>query len=185
MVRSLGRAGQIDYRNLRCRSSGRMQQFSAQRSRKSWESSGKAPGKVSERPMAVDQQFIFGDVRFDSRTGELRREDRVTKLTPRAAAVLCALAERAQQLVTKQELFDRVWSGRVVSDDALTSCIQELRNALDDDARRPRYIETSHRRGYRLLMPTSLSPIDKGVAGSQIEAAESTLVGRAVELATL
>ncbi len=65
------------------------------------------------------------------------------------------LAERAQELVTKQELFDRVWGGMAVSDDALTSCIQELRGALGDDARRPRYIETRHRRGYRLMVPAT------------------------------
>jgi DNA-binding winged helix-turn-helix (wHTH) protein len=41
--------------------------------------------------------------------------------------VLCALAESARQLVTKQELLERVWGGRAVGDDALTSCIQELR----------------------------------------------------------
>src|SRR5690348_16820570 len=103
--------------------------------------------------MALDRQFSFGQFRFDPRTGELSRDGSIVKLTPRAAAVLCALAESAQQLVTKQELFDRVWSGRAVGDDALTSCIQELRGALEDDARHPRYIETHHRRGYRLLVP--------------------------------
>jgi DNA-binding winged helix-turn-helix (wHTH) protein len=80
--------------------------------------------------MAVDRQFTFGHVRFDPRTGELCRDGSVVKLTPRAAAVLSALAESAQQLVTKQELFDRVAGGRAVGDDALTSCIQELRGAL-------------------------------------------------------
>jgi DNA-binding winged helix-turn-helix (wHTH) protein len=44
-----------------------------------------------------------------------------------------------------------VWSDTVVSDDALTSCIQELRRALEDDARQPRFIETRHRRGYRFV----------------------------------
>ncbi len=136
--------------------------------------------------MAVDQQFTFGQVRFDSRTGELWHDGSVAKLTPRAAAVLCALAERAQQLVTKQELFDRVWNGRVVGDDALTSCIQELRGALKDDARRPRYIETRHRRGYRLLVSTSSAAVESSGLTSQIEAPEpSALVGRAVELADL
>ena len=109
--------------------------------------------------MAVDRQFTFGQVRFDPRTGELCRDGNVVKLTPRAAAVLCALAESAQQLVTKQELFDRVWGGRAVSDDALTSCIQELRGALGDDARRPRYIETRHRRGYRLMVPAGTAAL--------------------------
>jgi DNA-binding winged helix-turn-helix (wHTH) protein len=44
----------------------------------------------------------------------------------------------------------RVWGGMAVGDDALTSCIHELRGAMGDDARRPAAIETRHRRGYRL-----------------------------------
>ena len=105
--------------------------------------------------MTADGQFAFGRFRFDARTGELWRNRMQAKLTPRAAAVLAMLAERAQKLVTKQELFDQVWGGFAVGDDALTSCIQELRQALGDDARRPRYIETRHRRGYRLMVPVT------------------------------
>jgi len=136
--------------------------------------------------MAADRHFSFGQVRFDPRTGELCRDDSVVKLTPRAAAVLHALAESAEQLVTKQELIDRVWDGRAVGDDALTSCIQELRNALHDDARRPRYIETRHKRGYRLMVPAG-SAASKGAASpTPIEtSAAPGLVGRAVQLAEL
>ena len=105
--------------------------------------------------MAADRQFAFGPFRFDARTGQLWRDGSEVKLTPRAAAVLHLLAERAQELVTKQELFDRVWGGMAVGDDALTSCIQELRGALGDDARSPHYIETRHRRGYRLMVPAT------------------------------
>jgi adenylate cyclase len=103
--------------------------------------------------MAVDRQFAFGSFRFDGRTGQLWRDDGEVKLAPRAAAVLHLLAERAPELVTKQELLDEAWGGVAVSDDALTSCIQELRQALNDDARHPRYVETRHRRGYRLMVP--------------------------------
>ena len=113
--------------------------------------------------MAVDRQFAFGLFRFDARTGQLWRDGSEVKLTPRAGAVLHLLAERALELVTKQELFDRVWGGMAVSDDALTSCIQELRGALGDDARRPRYIETRHRRGYRLMVPAT-SIVDRSIA---------------------
>ena len=80
--------------------------------------------------MAADRQFAFGLFRFDTRTGQLWRGGSEIKLTPRAGSVLHLLAERAPDLVTKQELFDRVWGGMAVSDDALTSCIQELRAAL-------------------------------------------------------
>jgi DNA-binding winged helix-turn-helix (wHTH) protein/predicted ATPase len=105
--------------------------------------------------MVADRQLSFGPFRFDARAGELWRDGVEAKLTPRATAVLAMLAARAGQLVTKQELFDQVWGGLAVSDDALTSCIQELRGVLGDDARRPRYIETRHRRGYRLMLPAS------------------------------
>ena len=65
--------------------------------------------------------------------------------------MLAALIEHAGELVTRDELFRSVWGDTVVGDAALTACIQELRGALDDDARRPRFIETRHRRGYRFV----------------------------------
>jgi DNA-binding winged helix-turn-helix (wHTH) protein/predicted ATPase len=136
--------------------------------------------------MAAGRQFTLGQVRFDPRSGELCRDGSVVKLTPRAAAVLCALAENAQELVTKQELLDRVWGGRAVGDDALTSCIRELRGALADDARRPHYIETRHRRGYRLMLPAGSATPQGAAAISQIETpGPSGVVGRAAELAEL
>ena len=121
--------------------------------------------------MAVDRQFAFGLFRFDARTGQLWRDGSELKLTPRAGAVLHLLAERALELVTKQELFDCVWGGMAVSDDALTSCIQELRGALGDDARRPRYIETRHRRGYRLMVPAT-SIVDRSIASEPPQVAD-------------
>ena len=137
--------------------------------------------------MAADRQFAFGAFRFDARTGQLWRDGSEVKLTPRAAAVLHMLAERAQELVTKQELSDRVWGGMAVGDDALTSCIQELRSALGDDARRPRAIETRHRRGYRLMVPAT-AVVDRGggAASSSVLMPEpSHLVGRIAELEEL
>src|SRR4029077_3453027 len=78
------------------------------------------------------------------------------RLTPKASLVLKALVAQAGTPVSKDNLFASVWSGTAVSDDALTSCIQELRRALEDDAKQPRFIETRHRRGYRFV--ASLSP---------------------------
>ena len=104
----------------------------------------------------MDRQFAFCGFRFDPHTGELRGNARQARLTPRAAAVFTMLAECAPKLVSKQELFERVWKGLTVGDDALTSCIQELRQALGDDARAPRYNETRHRRGYRMVEPITI-----------------------------
>jgi DNA-binding winged helix-turn-helix (wHTH) protein/predicted ATPase len=136
--------------------------------------------------MAADRQFAFGLFRFESRTGRLWRDGNEVKLTPRAAAVLHILAERSQELVTKQELFERVWGGMAVGDDALTSCIQELRGALGDDARRPHTIETRHRRGYRLMVQATPVADRSGTERPQAFTPQpSRLVGRDAELEEL
>jgi len=103
----------------------------------------------------MEQGVSFGRHRFDLETGRLWSGKREVKLTPKASAVLKALVTHAGQPVRKDELFAEVWTGTVVSDDALTSCIQELRRALADDAKRPRFIETRHRSGYRFLARVS------------------------------
>jgi len=99
----------------------------------------------------MTQQLSFGRYRFEPATARLWADQREVKLTRKAASVLGLLVERAGQPVTKQELFAAVWSNTVVSDDALTTCIQELRKALGDDAKQPRYIETRHRYGYSFV----------------------------------
>ena len=95
----------------------------------------------------MEQDVTFGGYRFEVETARLWSGPREIRLTPKASAVLKALVVHAGQPVSKEVLFATVWSGTAVSDDALTSCIQELRRALEDDARQPRFIETRHRRG--------------------------------------
>ena len=99
----------------------------------------------------MSQSVSFGGYRFDGDTGRLWSGTQEIHLTPKASAVLAALIAHAGQPVSKENLFASVWSGIAVSDDALTSCIQELRRALDDDAKQPRFIETRHRRGYQFV----------------------------------
>src|SRR6185369_9289598 len=67
--------------------------------------------------------------------------------------------------VAKADLFASVWKDTAVTDDALTSCIQELRRALGDDARQPRFIETRHRRGYQFVARLSEATPDDIVHG--------------------
>jgi DNA-binding winged helix-turn-helix (wHTH) protein/predicted ATPase len=149
---------------------------------KNRESSGNAAGSPADvAPVR------FGDICFDARTGELQRNVGAARLTPKAAAVLAALLERAPELVTKEELFARVWDGKAVGDEALTCCIQELRRALVDDARQPRFIETWHRRGYRLMVPVTevVGTVDLPAVFSAAAADPSKLVGRTAEMAEL
>jgi adenylate cyclase len=114
------------------------------------------------------QSVSFAGYRFDRGTGQLWSGNEEIRLTPKASAVLSVLVARAGQPVSKEDLFASVWNDTAVSDDALTSCIQELRRALADDAKQPRFIETRHRRGYRFAagldagdaeaVPTAPSP---------------------------
>jgi TolB-like protein/tetratricopeptide (TPR) repeat protein len=97
-----------------------------------------------------DRALTFGRYRLEPRAG-LMSGARAIKLTPKALALLSYLAERPGEVVTKDELFAAVWPETTVGDAALVTCIQELRSALHDDARHPRYIETLHRRGYRFI----------------------------------
>ena len=70
---------------------------------------------------------------------------------------------------------------KAVGDDALTSCIQELRRALGDEARQPRFIETQHRRGYRWIVP-----VVSTMAGTQAGSSEpARLFGRQKEMSEL
>jgi DNA-binding winged helix-turn-helix (wHTH) protein/predicted ATPase len=92
----------------------------------------------------------FDRYRLDRAQG-LWRGTQEVPVTPKSLALLCFLAERAGQVVSREEIFRAVWTGTVVGDSALTSCIQELRQALDDDPRKPRFIETLYRRGYRFI----------------------------------
>jgi pimeloyl-ACP methyl ester carboxylesterase/DNA-binding winged helix-turn-helix (wHTH) protein len=101
--------------------------------------------------------FSFGGYRFETDTGRLFAGTREVRLTPKASAVLTQLVLHAGEPVSKDDLFATVWSGTAVSDDALTSCIQELRRALDDNSKQPRFIETRHRRGYQFVAPLTSS----------------------------
>jgi TolB-like protein/DNA-binding winged helix-turn-helix (wHTH) protein/Flp pilus assembly protein TadD len=78
--------------------------------------------------------------------------------------VLVCLARSPGRVVTKDELVREVWDGRFVSDDVVWRSVRELRRALGDETRAPRYIETIPRRGYRLLAPVAEIPETAGPA---------------------
>jgi TolB-like protein len=103
--------------------------------------------------VVTERQVCFDRYRFEFPTLRLWSENLEVRLTPKAAAVLEMLVSHAGVPVAKEELFASVWQGTVVGDDALTTCIQELRRALEDDAKHPRFIETRHRRGYQFIAP--------------------------------
>ncbi len=107
---------------------------------------------AEQAPQAQPHEVLhFGVYRLDPQNGQLWRNQHVVRLTGKAFAVLRHLAHRPSQLVSKRELLRAVWPDTIVSHSTLTSCIKELRKALEDDAKSPQYIETAHRRGYRFI----------------------------------
>ena len=83
------------------------------------------------------------------------RGDEHVRLEPRVMDVLVYLAERSGDVLTKEQLAERVWRAQHVGDDVVTATIYALRKALGDDARQPRFIETVPRRGYRWIAAVS------------------------------
>ena len=95
--------------------------------------------------------FLLGEWTVEPNLNRLSHGDRVVQLGLKAMDVLLCLAARAGELVDKRELLDAVWQTEFVAENTVTKRIAELRDALGDDARDPRYIETISKRGYRLI----------------------------------
>jgi Tol biopolymer transport system component/DNA-binding winged helix-turn-helix (wHTH) protein len=107
----------------------------------------------------VPQILQFGVFEVDLAQGELRKHGRKIKLQERPFQLLTALLERPGQVVTREELIRRLWSDALVDfDNGLNIAAKKIREALDDDAATPRYLETLPRRGYRFIAPVQARP---------------------------
>ena len=108
-------------------------------------------------PQPSHARLSFDGFELDEVDARLTCEGQSVPIQPRPFAVLCALARRPGHLVTKGDLLDAVWGHRFVTESVLKSAISDVRAALQDDSRQPRYVETVSRRGYRLIVPTESS----------------------------
>jgi TolB-like protein/DNA-binding winged helix-turn-helix (wHTH) protein/Tfp pilus assembly protein PilF len=99
--------------------------------------------------------YRFSDFEFDPRTAELRRQGRKVRLREQPAQILTLLLQRPGELVTREEARQTLWPGDtfVDFDVGLNSAIKRLREALNDSAEEPRFVETLPRRGYRFIAP--------------------------------
>jgi DNA-binding winged helix-turn-helix (wHTH) protein len=128
-----------------------------------WDFYGRLVLALAAEKMMLDRALTFGRYRLEPQGG-LMSGAREIRLTPKALALLTFLAERPGKVISKEELFVAVWPGVAVGDAALVTCIQELRKALRDNARHPRYIETLHRRGYRFIAEIASAPPEAALA---------------------
>jgi DNA-binding winged helix-turn-helix (wHTH) protein/predicted ATPase len=134
--------------------------------------------------------IVFPPFRLDLHGGRLWQGEREIRVRPKTFAVLRYLAERPGHLVSTAELLRAVWSDVAVTDVMPRLCIRELRAALGDDSRSPRFIETRPGRGYQFVAPvlplaipgatpTEPSPAQPGSGRGVL------LVGRQADLARL
>jgi pimeloyl-ACP methyl ester carboxylesterase/DNA-binding winged helix-turn-helix (wHTH) protein len=97
------------------------------------------------------EQNPLSSFQIDLPGGRLLHGSKPIDIRPKALAVLKYLADHSGQLVTKQQILQAVWPDVHVDDAVLKVTIREIRKALDDPSREPRFIETAHRQGYRFI----------------------------------
>lgn len=90
----------------------------------------------------------FGDCVLDLERRQLVRQDRDVHLTPKAFDLLALLVAERPRAIAKTKIHDRLWPGTFVTESNLTTLVTELRKALGDAARAPRYVQTVRRFGY-------------------------------------
>ncbi len=98
----------------------------------------------------------------------IENADQVVQVEPRIMQVLVCLARRHGRVISRNALLDEVWHEVVVSDEALTVAVSELRRILGDDPHAPRFIETIRKGGYRLI--ASVEPAERGPDGRAVGA---------------
>ncbi|MGI9302988.1 MAG: winged helix-turn-helix domain-containing protein [Gammaproteobacteria bacterium] len=95
--------------------------------------------------------YTFGKHELDTRLFELRHAGKQCPLEPRVFDVLAYLLKHRDRVVTKQELLDEIWYGRIVCESTLTHSLMQARKAIRDCGRQQRLIQTVHGRGYRFV----------------------------------
>ncbi len=106
----------------------------------------------------VRTRYRFGLFEADPQDGRLLRQGEPVRLQEQPFQVLLALLERHGEIVTREELRERLWPGDtfVEFDKSLGVALTKVRAALGDDAANPRFVETMPRRGYRFIAPVTV-----------------------------
>ena len=108
---------------------------------------------IAPGPMDTRNGFRLGDRTVEPPRNRITGPDGTRHVEPKVMEVLRCLVDGDGQVVSRERITHDVWGHEHVSDQALTSCISEIRRALGDDRADPRFIETVPKRGYRLIAP--------------------------------
>ncbi len=106
-------------------------------------------------PVPPPRLIRFGVFELDLRSGELQKQGRKVRIEGQPVQVLICLLESPGELVTREELHRKLWPADtfVNFETGLNAAVKRLRQALNDSADNPRFVETLPRRGYRFIAP--------------------------------
>lgn len=97
--------------------------------------------------------FKFRDFTIDTNLFELRRDGELIPVEPQVFNLLVYLAQHCDRIISRQELLEQLWAGKVISKTTLNSCVKAARRALGDSGQAQNSIATFNRRGYRFVAP--------------------------------
>lgn len=101
--------------------------------------------------MLNDMIYRFAPFELDMSQFELRKGGEPCSLEPQVFALLAYLIEHRHRLVSKDEIFEKLWDGRVVTDSTLASCVKSARKAVGDSGAEQQFIKTIHGKGFRFI----------------------------------
>jgi TolB-like protein/DNA-binding winged helix-turn-helix (wHTH) protein/Tfp pilus assembly protein PilF len=119
------------------------------------------------RPSLEHMIYRFGPFELDLAAVELRAHGKIASIEPQVFALLALLIENYDRLVSKDEIIEKVWDGRIVSDAAVASRVKSARRALGDDGRTQRFIRTVHGQGFRFVAEINAFRGSAGHCGQQ------------------
>jgi DNA-binding winged helix-turn-helix (wHTH) protein len=130
---------------------------------------------------------VFRPFRLDPANARLWRDDQEISPRPKTFEVLRYLVDHPDLLVPKAMLLNAVWPEVAVSDTLPATCVAELRRVLGDEAKKPRCIETVHRRGYRFVATVTTMTVAQAsrAPSKELNGAKPIVAGRDRELAQL
>jgi TolB-like protein/DNA-binding winged helix-turn-helix (wHTH) protein/Flp pilus assembly protein TadD len=118
--------------------------------------------------LLINHFYRFGEFTFDADQKVLLRQGKPLLMAPKVVETLLTLVQNSGRIVEKEELMTRLWPDTFVEESNLTYSIVQLRKTLGDDARRPRYIETVHKRGYRFIADVEEVSSDMSIVSNEL-----------------
>lgn len=101
--------------------------------------------------------YAFGEFELDDQLYQLRRSGQPVKIEPQVFKLLVYLIAHSDRVISREELFEKLWPGQIVSEAALTYCMAKSRKAVQDDGLQQQIIKTQHGHGYRFVAGVTVS----------------------------